>query len=162
MTYSQNDSPSARLALIHNPAATLHAGVALDELEEVMGTPGQHATAHFETYRRTLPLALGLHPGHNAIVVNGRMVGPFENYAFQAADFASLLAFELEQRIKLVVEALNGLLVELPQGRELSDLYALAGSVVQRANLPDSNAGMFAAPHQGRARAYQGLSGESR
>lgn len=127
-----------------------------------MGLAGQYATAHYEQHARSLPTALGLHPGQNGILLNGRLVGPFENYAFQAADFASLLTFELEQRIKPVVDALTSLSVTLPDGRELSDLYASAGSVVQSANLPDSNAGMFAPPDQRRARAYQGLSGDHR
>ena len=158
----QRDAPSARLTLIHNPASTPHSGIALDEFEEAIGPAGQHATAYFEQYARKLPIALGLHLGQNAIVINGRVVGPFEDYAFQAADFGLLLIVELEQRIKPVVDALAQLTSELEGGRKLSNLYALAVSVVQSANLPDSNAGMFAPADQSRRRMHETLSGEHR
>lgn len=160
--HAQADSPAARLALIHNPAFTPHAGVALDELEEVMGPAGRHATEHYERHTRTLPTSLGFQAGESGIVISGRVIGPFDKYAFQAADLGSLLAFELEQRIGPVVEAIASAGLPASGETDFSDLYALAGSVVQSANLPDPSAGMFAPADQTRRRLYQSLSGEHR
>lgn len=150
------------MALVHNPASGEHAGVSLDELEEVIGDPGQHAAAHYGVYGRAFASAFNLQPGANALVVNGRLVGPFENYAFQSADLASLVGFELEHRVLPVVQALFASPVTLVEDSVTADLYALACSVVQSANLPDPNAGMFAPAAVERSRECLGLAGKFR
>jgi UDP-glucose:glycoprotein glucosyltransferase len=50
----------------------------------------------------------GIKPGESAVIINGRVVGPFQPKDFRASDFATLEDFEVRKRTGPVVGALRG------------------------------------------------------
>ncbi|GAA6027206.1 hypothetical protein JCM8097_002483 [Rhodosporidiobolus ruineniae] len=104
---------------------------------------------------------LGYQPGQNGVVMNGRIVGPFPDGAFELPDLQSLLDYELDKRIDSVVAAVNGtsLPLELLERSQLSHLIEVASSIVGLASLPDPAAGMFGGGPAERRRDYMHLTG---
>ncbi|KAI6043927.1 glycosyltransferase family 24 protein [Pisolithus marmoratus] len=105
---------------------------------------------------------LGLRPGEPAVLVNGRLVGPFEsNSEFLEEDFATLEMFEKKKRVGQIMDALDGILHEdhlEPSKR--SDLIAVASSIIYADQLPDpSEVGPFDTAPRPRSQNYRLLSG---
>lgn len=50
---------------------------------------------------------LGLKPGEQGVLVNGRVIGPIEVGGLLSADFGALVEYELRKRVVPVVEALR-------------------------------------------------------
>ncbi|BGP08072.1 killer toxin resistant protein [Rhodotorula toruloides] len=102
---------------------------------------------------------LGFKEGESGIVINGRVIGPLPAGSFGAADFKTLLAYEMEKRIKLVVSAidLTAVLKENFDRLKRSHIYNVATSIVGAAHLPDPAAGIFGNGPVERRRDYLGL-----
>ncbi|KAL5522625.1 hypothetical protein ACEPAG_8642 [Sanghuangporus baumii] len=105
---------------------------------------------------------LGLAPGELGLVVNGRIVGPIDSYAFTAQDFATLEKYELRKRTGPVIEALTNLTITLETLDKTTyvDLVSMASSVISAVQLPDpSEQGLFNTNQRPRQRNYRQLSG---
>ncbi|KAH8101097.1 glycosyltransferase family 24 protein, partial [Cristinia sonorae] len=101
---------------------------------------------------------LQLKPGQQALIVNGRIVGPFHDGDFIAEDIQALASYEYRKRVQPVVEALNNVLgsFETYTRESLSTLISAASSIVSSIRLPDpSEAGLFNTPQRPRLRNYQ-------
>ncbi|KAK4698563.1 UDP-glucose:glycoprotein glucosyltransferase, partial [Phenoliferia sp. Uapishka_3] len=101
-----------------------------------------------EYWKRLRPLvkAFGLKPGESGLVVNGRIVGPFEDDAFGLEDIDALVEYELVKRINPVVKSIEAAGFDpstIPR-TDLPRLFMLTTSVVSEAYLPDTTAGLFA------------------
>ncbi|THH06125.1 hypothetical protein EW145_g4303 [Phellinidium pouzarii] len=104
----------------------------------------------------------GIAPGEIALVVNGRIVGPIEPYAFASRNFASLRSYEMRRRVEPVIKALTNLTIT-PDSFDKSayiDLVSLASSVIASVQVPDpSEQGLFNNPPLQRQRTYSQISG---
>ncbi|TCD67335.1 hypothetical protein EIP91_000256 [Steccherinum ochraceum] len=101
---------------------------------------------------------LQLKPGEQALVVNGRVVGPFADGDFAAGDIQALNSYEYRKRVQPVVQALEDIFGTLKNHtrESLATLIASASSIVSSIRLPDpSEAGLFNAPLRPRLRNYQ-------
>ncbi|KAL8279773.1 hypothetical protein RQP46_007868 [Phenoliferia psychrophenolica] len=118
------------------------------------------SVAHWDKLRPVVE-KFGIKRGENAVVVNGRVVGPFEDNAFTLEDLDALLEYELTKRIMPVVKSMEaaGFDPKLVSQAELPRLYMLTTSVVSEAYLPDTSAGLFAAGTVERSTGYRLLSG---
>ncbi|KAF9513801.1 glycosyltransferase family 24 protein [Hydnum rufescens UP504] len=97
--------------------------------------------------------SLGLKAGDAALIINGRLVGPFGEDGFTPLDFETLCSYELQKRVSSVIEVVNTTVA-------LSELYTMTASVISAAFTPDPSAqGLFGAPPQVRQRACQNLPG---
>ncbi|CAL1698787.1 unnamed protein product [Somion occarium] len=102
-------------------------------------------------------------PGQNALIVNGRVLGPLAPNDFLADDINALVKYELRKRVQPVVAALEDILEALaPSDRaSFAELITMASSVVASTQQPDpSEAGLFNAPQKPRRRNYQLLQGD--
>ncbi|KAI0715904.1 glycosyltransferase family 24 protein [Cerioporus squamosus] len=111
---------------------------------------------------RLVARQLELKPGEQALIVNGRVVGPMNPGEFVAGDFETLAAYEHYTRVKSVHEALLDVYEPLEDAsrEDAAEMIAIASSVVSSIQLPDpSEAGLFNAPQRPRLRNYQMLSG---
>ncbi|KAH6896286.1 UDP-glucose:glycoprotein glucosyltransferase-domain-containing protein [Coprinopsis sp. MPI-PUGE-AT-0042] len=82
-------------------------------LEEATPTKdsGEFTPAELRRYlksSRIFAREAGIKPGESAVVINGRVVGPFQPNDFRAVDFATLEDFEVRKRTGPVVGALRG------------------------------------------------------
>ncbi|RPD60390.1 glycosyltransferase family 24 protein [Lentinus tigrinus ALCF2SS1-7] len=113
------------------------------------------------TASRLVVRQLELKPGEQALVVNGRVVGPIQPGEFVAGDFETLAAYEHHKRVKSVYEALFDVYEPLKDANNREDaaeITAIASSIVSSIQLPDaSEAGLFNAPQRPRLRNYQML-----
>ncbi|KAH9946426.1 glycosyltransferase family 24 protein [Epithele typhae] len=101
---------------------------------------------------------LGLTPGEQAIVVNGRVVGPLKSGVFVADDFDALAAYEFSKRTEPVRDALLDVYAPLKQANRTvaAELVSVAASIVSSIQLPDaSEAGLFNAPLKPRSMNYR-------
>ncbi|KAF9648458.1 glycosyltransferase family 24 protein [Thelephora ganbajun] len=82
---------------------------------------------------------IGLRPGQQALIVNGRVVGPFSRGDMIADDLKGLTAFELKKRAQPVVDALKAVYptMELADRDTYSNIVAMATSVISTIQLPD-------------------------
>ncbi|OBZ72146.1 UDP-glucose:glycoprotein glucosyltransferase, partial [Grifola frondosa] len=106
---------------------------------------------------------LQLHPGEQAVVVNGRVAGPMHPGEFVSDDFKMLATYEYHKRVKPVEEALEEIVElfrDLDRGAS-AELVAMTSSIVSSIQMPDpSEVGLFNAPYRPRLRNYQLLDGE--
>ncbi|KAH7906009.1 glycosyltransferase family 24 protein [Hygrophoropsis aurantiaca] len=106
---------------------------------------------------------LGLAPGARAILVNGRLVGPFDASSdFVARDFQTLEEYEMKKRVGRVVEALGGVMDDIDDlnSSEYSHLVHVASSIIAAIQQPDpSEAGLFDSASKPRTQNYRYLSG---
>ncbi|KIJ61523.1 glycosyltransferase family 24 protein [Hydnomerulius pinastri MD-312] len=111
---------------------------------------------------RLVTRQLGLEPGQRAILINGRLVGPFDSGSeFVAEDFEMLEAFEIKQRVGRVTEAIDAVL----DGGDALDIHkhanlvSTASSIIYADQQPDpSEAGLFDTVPRPRTRNYRLLS----
>ncbi|PCH34985.1 glycosyltransferase family 24 protein [Wolfiporia cocos MD-104 SS10] len=117
----------------------------------------------FVTASRLIAREVGLAPGDQAVVVNGRVVGPILPGEFLADDFTVLYLYELRKRIQPVADALNSIMDSFNDyDRESrSDTVSIASSIVSAIQIPDpSEVGFFNTPQKPRQRKYQLLESE--
>ncbi|TDL22772.1 hypothetical protein BD410DRAFT_769716 [Rickenella mellea] len=105
---------------------------------------------------------LGLSPSDQAVVVNGRIVGPLTAGSFMVDDFKTLEEYELRKRVRPVAEALRNMTItpdDLDRAT-YSTLISMASSVIAAVQIPDpSEQGLFNTHHRVRHRQYRLLSG---
>ncbi|KAI6106945.1 glycosyltransferase family 24 protein [Pisolithus croceorrhizus] len=116
-----------------------------------------------EQAMRLVARHLGLLPGERAILVNGRLVGPFDsNSEFLEEDFETLEMFEKNKRVGQIVDALDDVLQGIGnlEPSKRSDLIAVASSIIYADQLPDpSEVGLFDTAPKPRTQNYRLLSG---
>lgn len=120
----QRDNPGVRLDIVHNPEVSASAGpinavlkkAALGEIEDVAAVEAVLSSAETvsdDVYAASLVSFLAdttIAPGSNALILNGRLVGPItEDTPFQQDDFPHLYEFEASARILPVYTALTDL-----------------------------------------------------
>ncbi|KAI1789267.1 glycosyltransferase family 24 protein [Ganoderma leucocontextum] len=120
-------------------------------------------SAEYEQYMNACRLVvrqLELKPGEQAVIVNGRVVGPIKPGEFVAGDFETLAAYESHKRVKPVVDALLDVSESHRDAtrEDFAGLVSIASSIVSSIQQPDpSEAGLFNAPQRPRLRNYQRL-----
>lgn len=107
---------------------------------------------------------LGLQPGERAVLVNGRLVGPFDSDSeFLKEDFETLETFEKKRRVSQIVDALDDILRggdNLERSKH-SDLIAVTSSIIYSDQQPDpSEVGLFDTAPRPRTQNYRFLSGK--
>ncbi|KAG1748320.1 glycosyltransferase family 24 protein [Suillus paluster] len=117
----------------------------------------------FLTTSRLLAREAGLQPGEQAILVNGRLIGPIGPASeFVSEDFATLETYEMKKRVRRVVQAIEDVLTD---GTELdtvayANIISMASSIIYADQQPDpSEAGLFDSAPRPRTRNYRLLSG---
>ncbi|KAH7929980.1 glycosyltransferase family 24 protein [Leucogyrophana mollusca] len=176
-------SSRSRVTFVHNPTdlskntpATLIR--ALGFSEEVTGGTAQaplteglafnegiddNALASFIQSSRLFTREIGLAPGERAILVNGRLVGPFDSSSnFVAGDFETLEDYEMKKRVGRVVEALGEILEDVDglEASAYSHLVSISSSIISAIQQPDPHeAGLFDTTPRPRTRNYRLLSG---
>lgn len=117
----------------------------------------------FLTTSRLLVREAGLRPGEQAIIVNGRLIGPFSPTSeFVSEDFATLETYEMKKRVGRVAQAIEDVLAD---GTELdalayANLVSVASSIIYADQQPDpSEAGLFDSAPRARNSNYRLLSG---
>jgi UDP-glucose:glycoprotein glucosyltransferase len=128
-TYRQ-ENPNTEIVLIHNPQAGSQVSSASGDLlrsfldagrqltiealsklvtGEQSSRPSPEAPAYWETAKPILE-AFNLSPGHHALVVNGRRVGPIpDDQMFSKQDIETLMNYETNKRIQPLNQALADL-----------------------------------------------------
>ncbi|KAJ4473165.1 glycosyltransferase family 24 protein [Lentinula aciculospora] len=104
--------------------------------------------------------SVGIESGQNAVVINGRIVGPITPKEFLAVDFQALQEYELLKRIQPVFSALKDIRPGLTifDRATLAHTISMASSVISAIQVPDpSEVGLFDAPRRPRNRNYQTL-----
>ncbi|KAG1729250.1 glycosyltransferase family 24 protein [Suillus lakei] len=147
---------------------------ALDDLEtqdaaQVFITEGiqlrsdPQAYTAFLTTSRLLAREAGLRPGEQAVIVNGRLIGPISPASeFVSEDFATLETYEMKKRVRRVAQAIEDVLAD---GTELdalayANLVSVASSIIYADQQPDpSEAGLFDSAPRPRTSNYRLLSG---
>ncbi|EGO03944.1 glycosyltransferase family 24 protein [Serpula lacrymans var. lacrymans S7.3] len=112
---------------------------------------------------KALARELRLLPGEQAILVNGRLVGPFDASEFMVEDFEMLETYEMRKRVGSVVVALEDVLGEKADDLDSSSyahLVSTSSSLISAIQLPDpSEAGLFDTAPKPRSRKYKLLDG---
>ncbi|KAL6299204.1 glycosyltransferase family 24 protein [Sparassis latifolia] len=150
---------------IHSPQVVISPEGSLDDIlgGTLLEDAGQETYEDFVQASRLLVRELGLAAGEQAVIVNGRVVGPLLPGGFVAEDFETLMTYELRKRVEPVVEALEnifGSLESFDRG-SYAEMVALTSSVVSAIQVPDpSEVGLFNAPYKPRKLSYQLLSGK--
>ncbi|KAI0948225.1 hypothetical protein AcW1_009797 [Taiwanofungus camphoratus] len=122
--------------------------------------------AEYEAYLKSSRLMaheLRLAPGEQAVIVNGRVLGPMQPGEFTSEDFEILMEYESNKRTQPVVEALKEILEssEALDHYGFSETVSMAASIVSAIQVPDpSESGLFNAPQRTRRRSYQLLDGK--
>ncbi|KAH7098875.1 UDP-glucose:glycoprotein glucosyltransferase-domain-containing protein [Auriculariales sp. MPI-PUGE-AT-0066] len=106
---------------------------------------------------RLLARDLGFKEGEHGILVNGRVIGPIEAGGFVAEDIVNLVSYEINKRIKPVVEALTAVSPDLTEDTsKLSDNVVTISSVLGALQIPDpTSAGLFQQQPQPRSKIYR-------
>ncbi|KAG1851914.1 glycosyltransferase family 24 protein [Suillus subluteus] len=123
----------------------------------------QQAHTAFLTTSRLLAREAGLRPGEQAIVVNGRLIGPFSPKSeFVSEDFATLETYEMKKRVGRVAQAIEEVLADDTELDALAyaNLVSVASSIIYADQQPDpSEAGLFDSAPRARTGNYRLLSG---
>jgi UDP-glucose:glycoprotein glucosyltransferase len=121
------------------------------------------ARTAFLTASRLLAREAGLRPGEQAIIVNGRLIGPFSPESeFVSEDFATLEAYEIKKRVGRVAHAIEEVLIDSTELDALAyaNLVSVASSIIYADQQPDpSEAGLFDSAPRARTSSYRLLSG---
>ncbi|TFK48915.1 glycosyltransferase family 24 protein [Heliocybe sulcata] len=137
-----------------------------DLLSELIGGVDAEVTA--QTYDEYLGFGqlfakeLGLKPGEQALVVNGRIIGPMKNAQFLAGDLRELYTYEMRKRVEPVFQALQEIVPDMAtfDRGTFADVVSLSSSVVSAMQIPDpSEAGLFNAAYKPRTRNYRLMEG---
>ncbi|KAF9027018.1 hypothetical protein BDZ89DRAFT_1102004 [Hymenopellis radicata] len=116
----------------------------------------QDRVARYLRAFRLLLKELQIAPGSQAVIVNGRVLGPFDN-DFGSGDFKALEYYELSRRVEAVNTAILDIAPALSSldRASLAQLVSYASSVISSIQLPDpSEAGLFDSPQRPRSRNY--------
>ncbi|KAJ3277113.1 hypothetical protein HDV01_000165 [Terramyces sp. JEL0728] len=111
-----------------NPVKTL-----LEKLQKIGSTKKSKVTINQEIPDSILSSA-GFSRGRNGIVVNGRIIGPFDHSnIFDKDDIQTLVGYEYNQRVANVGSAVLGFYVEKDTSRkELADIILLSSAILTK------------------------------
>ncbi|KAJ7032380.1 UDP-glucose:glycoprotein glucosyltransferase-domain-containing protein [Mycena alexandri] len=131
-----------------------------DQLTDGAGIPTFSAEDYSSFVRssRLVVRELQLAPGEQALVANGRVVGPLKAGDFIALDFQTLESYELRRRTEPVIKALEEIKPEFMQSDRASsaNLISMAASVLAALQAPEANGGgIFDPPKRPRQRNYR-------
>ncbi|KAJ7136717.1 glycosyltransferase family 24 protein [Mycena epipterygia] len=131
-----------------------------DDLTDGVGISGYSAEdyARFVKSSRLVARDLQLAPGEQALIVNGRVIGPIQAGDFLYADFKTLESYELRRRAEPVIKALESVKPEFMQSDRATsaNLISMCTSVLAAMQAPEANGGgIFDAPKRPRQRNYQ-------
>ncbi|KAL0959808.1 hypothetical protein HGRIS_011489 [Hohenbuehelia grisea] len=152
---AQVEGGSAQKPLAHEEISfkELTGGVSLPKLD------AERYAKYVET-GRLLAREVGLKSGQQALIVNGRVVGPIKGGDFTAEDFHTLEGYEIAKRVEPVQKVLASIypdsekLDKIP----LADLITIASSVVSYVQVPDPiESGLLKARPRPRQRNYRML-----
>ncbi|POS84491.1 hypothetical protein EPUL_004350 [Erysiphe pulchra] len=148
--------PSIELLILHNPKSESESKLShdlffflqnnkfrgLEGIEDIAATIDRHEKNHDSSkleesriyWQRFAPISssLGILPGQNAILVNGRLTGPILNAKnFEVEDLELLISFEQKRRIAPIIKAVKDLGLEnriqsLLDAAKLSSIIALS------------------------------------
>ncbi|KAJ7222294.1 UDP-glucose:glycoprotein glucosyltransferase-domain-containing protein [Mycena pura] len=135
------------------------------DLTDGVGISGYSANDYvaFVTSSRLVARELQLEPGQQALLVNGRIVGPIKAGDFLAMDFKTLETYELRRRAEPVITALESIKPEFMQADRASsaNLISMSTSVLAALQAPEPNGGgIFDPPKRPRQRSYELLDGQ--
>ncbi|CDH57110.1 udp-glucose:glycoprotein glucosyltransferase [Lichtheimia corymbifera JMRC:FSU:9682] len=93
------------------------------------GSPAVESFANEAVHRQSRVLeGLGLSDGFQGIVINGRVIGPFEeSVTFTKEDFGSLLRFENDKRIQPVHAAVQNMTFDRP----IADILTIVATLIE-------------------------------
>ncbi|KAF8069177.1 glycosyltransferase family 24 protein [Lyophyllum atratum] len=114
--------------------------------------------AEYVKASRLVAREIEIAPGQQALLVNGRVVGPIEAGDFRAADFAALEIYEIRKRAEPVMKALETIAPAASQTDRATyaHLISMASSVIAAIQLPDpSEFSLFQTPQRPRQKQYQ-------
>ncbi|KAG5641244.1 hypothetical protein DXG03_005668 [Asterophora parasitica] len=180
-------TPDQLLRVLGFEVPTESTQTVLSQDERVQALTGGVKVAEFDAKRyadyvtasRLLARDIQISPGQQALLVNGRVVGPIKAGDFRAADYSALEGYELRKRAESIINALEEI---APSSSEVdrwvlnksammnvlncdratySHLISMASSVVEAVQLPDpSEFTLFQAPQRPRQRQYELLDSE--
>ncbi|KAG2069543.1 hypothetical protein BDR04DRAFT_1101419 [Suillus decipiens] len=131
--------------------------------EGIQLRPDPLAYTAFITTSRLLAREAGLRPGEQAIIVNGRLIGPFSPKSeFVSEDFATLETYEMKKRVRRVAQAIEEVLADDTEldAFAYANLVSVASSIIYADQQPDpSEAGLFDTVPRARTSSYRLLSG---
>ncbi|KAG6839745.1 hypothetical protein C0991_012004, partial [Blastosporella zonata] len=95
--------------------------------------------AEYVKASRLVAREIGVAPGQQALLVNGRVVGPIVGGDFVTADFAALEDYEIRKRADPIIKALETIAPSSSDTDRASyaDLLSMASSAVAAIQLPD-------------------------
>ncbi|KAK4048009.1 killer toxin resistant protein [Microbotryomycetes sp. JL201] len=152
-----SETSSYRLTTVHNPVRTDQASNCFDlaqssnqsidraiDILKSGNLPSDEPThEYFKACEERVVFARSIvRAGENALVVNGRIVGPFRYGELTSDDLPGLVAFESRKRIAPVVEALERSGVNMPDD-DRANVVNMLTSVISEAYMPDPAAGLF-------------------
>ncbi|KAJ6626996.1 glycosyltransferase family 24 protein [Mycena sp. CBHHK59/15] len=131
-----------------------------DDLIDGVGISGYSPDdyAKYLKSSRLIARDLQLAPGQQALIVNGRVIGPIPSGDFLSTDFKTLESYELRRRAEAVTTALESLKPSLMQSDRASsaNLISMSASVLSMIQAPEPNGGgIFDAPKRPRQRNYR-------
>ncbi|KAH9887933.1 glycosyltransferase family 24 protein [Cubamyces lactineus] len=155
----------AILSLGHQTEDVTQTPLSDSEIEDILADlPGsEEAYVKYLNACRLIVRKLELKPGEQAVIVNGRVVGPMPPGEFLADDFETLTAFEHFKRVQPVHEALLSVYEPLKDGskEDVAQMTSVVSSIISSIQQPDpSEVGLFNAPQRPRLRNYRRLSGD--
>ncbi|KAI0696066.1 glycosyltransferase family 24 protein [Cytidiella melzeri] len=154
---------------VESPGDKEQAVLTLDTaLSDILGDQefageGDATYKQFMRSSRVIVELLKLSPGQQAVVVNGRVIGPFAGGEFVAEDLKDLIQYETRKHIGPVVDALIEVMALTDDYNQnaYNGLVAMASSLISSIHLPDpSEVGLFNAPIRPRRRNYELLAGD--
>ncbi|KAK2626268.1 hypothetical protein QTJ16_004530 [Diplocarpon rosae] len=160
-------NPSIELVIVHSPSSiNTESGISTDFYKHMLGTghkafshindltavltaelaaPGEEIQQQSVQYWRgadAVVKSLGLLPGQNALLLNGRLVGPIPaDSDFDQGDFEQLLSYERSKRITPAYAALESL--GLLESISTPLAAAKISSIVATSTISDTPDGMF-------------------
>ncbi|KAJ6624174.1 hypothetical protein B0H10DRAFT_1943373 [Mycena sp. CBHHK59/15] len=116
-----------------------------DDLMDGVGISG-YSPDNYAKYLKSSRLIardLQLAPGQQALIVNGRVIGPIPSGDFLSADFKALESYELRRRAEAVTTALESIRPSLMQSDRASsaNLISMSASVLSVIQAPEPNGG---------------------
>ncbi|KAJ7078310.1 glycosyltransferase family 24 protein [Mycena belliarum] len=134
--------------------------LAAEDLTDGVGLSGYSAEEYavFVKSSRLVARELQLAPGAQAVVVNGRVIGPIPRGDFLATAFKTLENYELRRRAEPVIKALKGVKPTFMESDRATSADLISGctSLLAAISAPEPNGGgIFDAPKRPRQRSYQ-------
>ncbi|KAJ6562664.1 glycosyltransferase family 24 protein [Mycena capillaripes] len=131
-----------------------------EDLTDGVGLSGYSSEDYnrFVHSSRLVARDLQLAPGDQALVINGRIVGPIQAGDFLSLDFKTLESYELRRRTEPVLQALETVKPSFMQSDRASsaNLISMTTSVLSALSAPEANGGgIFDAPKRPRQRNYR-------